>query len=199
MISESEAKDIKQQLLKQIETLPPEQAGELKSQIESMSESELEEFLVKNNIAQGKQAKSDECIFCSIVNGKVPAYKIDENLSSLALLEINPLSLGHSIIVSKKHNKLANSSFSLANKIAKRLKRKLKSEEVKIENVKILGHEIVQVIPIYKDKKLEKKQASEKELILLQEKLKSKPRVKKPKKNEVIVSEILPKAPVRIP
>lgn len=200
MLNETEVKEIKAQLMKQLENFPPEQAGQLRAQVESMSPVELEEFLAKNNISTDKQAKSDECVFCSIVKGKVPAYKLEENKSSLALLEINPLSKGHSMVVSKQHDKLASSSFTLANKLAKRIKSKLKAEDVKIENTKILGHEIIQVIPIYKGEKLEKKKVEEKELILLQDKLKSKPKTKKVKK---IVSETtienLPKAPRRVP
>ncbi len=200
MLNESQVKEIKQQLLKQLENFPPEQAGKLREQIESMSPSELEEFLAKNNLTSEKQAKSDECVFCSIIKGKVPGYKVDENKSSLALLEINPLSRGHSLVVSKQHNKLPSSSFTLANKIAKRIKSKFKAEDVKIENTKITSHNIIQVIPLYKGQELKKSQASEKELILLQDKLKAKPKVKKVKKivQETTI-ENLPKAPKRVP
>lgn len=200
MLNETEVKSVKQQLLKQLENFPPEQAGKLREQIESMSPEELEEFLAKNNITQEKQAKSDECVFCSIVKGKVPGYKLEESKSSLALLEINPLSRGHSLVVSKQHDKLPSSSFTLANKIAKRIKSKFKAEDVKIENTKILGHEIIQVIPLYKDEKLEKKKVEERELILLQDKLKAKLKVKKVKKIiQPVTVENLPKAPRRVP
>ncbi len=199
VLSEEEAKSIKEQLMKQLESLPPEQRNSVKSRVEEMNAEELEEFLKQNNmIKEGGKSQGEECVFCSIVSGKVPGYKIDENKSGIALLEINPLSLGHSIVLSRKHNKLPSSAFSLASKIAKRIKSKLKPEDVKIENTAIMGHQIIQVIPIYKDKKLEKKQASEKELILLQDKLKAKPRVKR-KKSGIVEQKPLEKAPRRIP
>ena len=102
--------------------------------------------------------------------------EIAENKDNLAILEINPLSYGHSLVISKQHDKLPSSAFSLASKIAKRLKSKFKADEVKIENSQVMGHNLINVIPIYTDIKLEKKKAEEKELILLQDKLKSKPK-----------------------
>ncbi len=48
------------------------------------------------------------------------SYKLDENKSSLAVLEINPLSKGHSIVIPKKHQaieKAPSLAFSSANKM----------------------------------------------------------------------------------
>lgn len=202
MLTEEQAKNIKEQLLKQIENFPPEQKDSLKEQIEVMNSEELENFLVQNKLMKeegGKKTGREECVFCSILQGKVPVYKIDENKTSIAVLEINPLSPGHSLIVSKKHSKLASSSFSLANKIASRIKRKLKAQEVKIENASLFGHQLINIIPIYKDQKLEKKKLDERELILLQDKLKAKPRKKREKPVQQIPIEKLPKAKIRIP
>lgn len=44
-----------------------------------------------------------ECIFCKIVDGKMPSYKIYEDDSILAFLDINPVSAGHTLIIPKKH------------------------------------------------------------------------------------------------
>lgn len=44
-----------------------------------------------------------ECIFCSIIAGKIPAKKLDENEDVVAFLDINPRSKGHTIIVPKVH------------------------------------------------------------------------------------------------
>lgn len=203
MLSEQELKNIREQLMAQIESMPEPKKSELKSQISSMNDQELEQFLIQNKMIpqEGEEKgeeKKQECVFCSIIQGKIPGYKIDENKSSLALLEINPLSKGHSIVLSKTHNKLPSSAFSLANKLGKRIKSKLKAQEIKIENSQIMGHQAIQVIPIYKDEKLEKKKADEKELILLQDKLKAKLKKKKQKKQEI--TEIkLERAPARVP
>lgn len=43
------------------------------------------------------------CIFCDIVDKKIPAYVVGENENALAFLDINPMSDGHTVIISKKH------------------------------------------------------------------------------------------------
>lgn len=43
------------------------------------------------------------CIFCKIVAGELPCYKIYENDHALAFLDINPVNPGHTLVVSKKH------------------------------------------------------------------------------------------------
>ena len=196
-MNEQEFIEIKQHILKQLESSNVDNKKDIAEAIEKMSPKELEEFVKNNGLLKEKQ--TNECVFCSIVQKKTPAYVLEENKTSLAILEINPLSLGHSLVLSKKHNKLASSALTLGNKLAKRLKTKFKPGEVKIETSNILGHEIVQVIPIYKDKKLEKTQAKEKELVLLQDKLRFKPRAKKEKKSEIKVERVLEKAPKRFP
>ena len=199
-LNEEEIKSIKEQLFKQIEKFPAEQQETIKGQIEAMSPEELEEFLEKNKLIKKPGGQGSECIFCSIVKGETNSYKIDENKFAVAVLDINPLSKGHSLVITKKHETIEKSSssiLSLAKKIAKKLKSKLKPEEVKIESVSVQGHGIINIIPFYKDAKLEKKQAKEEELKALQEKLKTKTREKKPRKVKSI--EELPKSPRRIP
>ncbi len=43
------------------------------------------------------------CIFCNIVSGKAPCYMIYEDKHSLALLDINPFSKGHCLVIPKRH------------------------------------------------------------------------------------------------
>ncbi len=45
----------------------------------------------------------ENCLFCKIVRGEVPAYKIYENDNFLAFLDIARFSDGHTIIIPKKH------------------------------------------------------------------------------------------------
>ncbi|UCE98795.1 MAG: HIT family protein [Planctomycetota bacterium] len=46
---------------------------------------------------------SDDCIFCKIVTGQIPATKIYEDEVILAFLDIGPVSDGHTLVVSRKH------------------------------------------------------------------------------------------------
>lgn len=44
-----------------------------------------------------------DCIFCLIVAGKLPFYKIFENERFLGFLDISPVVGGHTLIIPKKH------------------------------------------------------------------------------------------------
>ena len=45
-----------------------------------------------------------DCIFCSIVAGKIPCFKLYENESTLAFMDINPASEGHALVIPKAHD-----------------------------------------------------------------------------------------------
>ena len=44
-----------------------------------------------------------DCIFCKIVAGTVPCFKVYESTSVLAFMDINPLSEGHVLVIPKMH------------------------------------------------------------------------------------------------
>lgn len=46
-----------------------------------------------------------DCIFCKIVHGELPAFKIYEDESILAFLDIHPVQAGHTLVVPKAHSK----------------------------------------------------------------------------------------------
>ena len=46
---------------------------------------------------------ADGCIFCRIVKGEVPCSKVHEDAHTLAFLDINPVSKGHALVITKKH------------------------------------------------------------------------------------------------
>jgi len=208
MLSENQIQEIKKQLIAQIDTgFPEDKKGFAIQQIQGMNGEQLEEFLKQNNLmTQGKNSDQqtlaqDQCIFCSIASGKIQAYKIDENKTAIAVLEINPISKGHIMVIPKKHisskNKLPKTVNSLAEKVAEKLKTKLKPKPVEIKqiNANIMGHEIINVVPIYEDTDLnaERKPASQEELANLQKTLQVKkkaepvrkqPKTQKPKKEE---------------
>lgn len=45
----------------------------------------------------------NDCVFCKIVKGELPCYKIGENELFLAFLSIGPLKPGHTLIIPKAH------------------------------------------------------------------------------------------------
>ncbi len=46
-----------------------------------------------------------DCIFCKILKGDIPSYKVYENEYVIAILDISQATKGHTIIISKKHFK----------------------------------------------------------------------------------------------
>jgi len=45
------------------------------------------------------------CIFCKIIKGEIPCHKLFETERTLAFLDINPISRGHSLIIPKFHGR----------------------------------------------------------------------------------------------
>ena len=43
------------------------------------------------------------CIFCKIVAGQIPSYKLLEDDKTIAFMDINPVNPGHSLSVAKGH------------------------------------------------------------------------------------------------
>jgi histidine triad (HIT) family protein len=43
------------------------------------------------------------CIFCEIISGKIEAHRVYEDDLSLCILDINPYSEGHCLVISKRH------------------------------------------------------------------------------------------------
>ena len=72
-----------------------------------------------------------DCIFCDIVKKKIPAYKLYEDDDIISILDINPVSSGHSLIIPKKHyatfletpkdilNKIMGKSYAIVEGITK--------------------------------------------------------------------------------
>jgi len=59
--------------------------------LKNMSPEEIQELQKKN------------CVFCQIISGKIPAYKIFEDDKVMAILDINPANEGHVLLLPKEH------------------------------------------------------------------------------------------------
>jgi histidine triad (HIT) family protein len=46
---------------------------------------------------------NNDCIFCKIIRGELPAAKVYENDRVIAFLDIHPVNPGHTLVVPKKH------------------------------------------------------------------------------------------------
>ena len=45
----------------------------------------------------------EDCIFCKIIDGKIPSAKVYEDDNAISFLDIMPANKGHCLIVPKKH------------------------------------------------------------------------------------------------
>lgn len=71
------------------------------------------------------------CIFCRIIQGEIPSYKVYEDDYVLAFLDISQITKGHTLIMPKKHVKnvyemdeaLASQVFKSVPKIANAIKK----------------------------------------------------------------------------
>lgn len=77
-----------------------------------------------------------DCIFCQIVSGKIPGYKIYEDKEFLAFLDIFPKTEGHTLIIPKQHYPWVwdypdpGRYFAVTTKLAQHLK-KVSGQEVR--------------------------------------------------------------------
>lgn len=63
---------------------------------------------------------NDDCVFCKIIAGDIPCFKLYEDERTLAFMDINPANRGHALAIPKKHepNLLDSSEETLAVTIA---------------------------------------------------------------------------------
>lgn len=167
MLSEEECAEIKEKIISHIEkTFPEDKIEDAVLHIEKMEPHELEKFLEENKILVGKDSNK-ECVFCSIISGAINSVKIEETKEAIAVLEINPISKGHTMIIPKNHSDLAENKIqSFAEEIAEKIKKKFKPRKVEFLKSKIFGHETISILPVYsnEDFNSEKKHAQFEEL-----------------------------------
>ncbi len=45
------------------------------------------------------------CLFCKIIAGEIPCFKLFEHDETLAFMDINPANEGHALVIPKEHSK----------------------------------------------------------------------------------------------
>lgn len=105
----------------------------------------------------------ENCIFCKIVKGEAPSYKVYEDVDSLAFLDINQSSPGHTMVISKKHGysileyneKELGKIMGVVQKIAEKIKKAYKTDAITIginhEEKRGVPHLHVHLIPRWDD------------------------------------------------
>ena len=105
-----------------------------------------------------------DCLFCKIIKGDIPSYKIYEDDYVYAFLDINPDSNGHTLVIPKKHildvdtmdNETIVKLFEVVKKIKKLLEEKLNCDGITlIQNngdVQEVKHFHIHLKPYYNKK-----------------------------------------------
>ncbi|MEK6819563.1 MAG: HIT family protein [Nanoarchaeota archaeon] len=47
--------------------------------------------------------RNDNCVFCKIIKGEIKTSKVEESDNLIAILDANPKSEGHTLIIPKRH------------------------------------------------------------------------------------------------
>lgn len=81
------------------------------------------------------------CIFCKIIKGEVPSFKVFENDKVFCFFDINPLTKGHTLVIPKTHYK---DIFEIPESDLKEIISVAKNLSIKI--TKVLGAEGVNLI-----------------------------------------------------
>lgn len=128
--------------------------------------------------------KSDD-IFCKIIAGEIPSYKVYEDDDFFAFLDINPLSPGHTLLVPKEHYvyifdlpaKTFNDIWNIAKRIAPAIQQATNAKKVGIvvEGFDI-AHAHVKLVPMFTGHELsnvDPKPAKPEELAEMAEKIKA--------------------------
>lgn len=111
---------------------------------------------------------SAHCIFCKIVRGEIPAVKVYENESTVAFMDIQPASLGHTLIIPKAHasnlSDIAEADLlavaATTQRVAHAVQRALSPDGIRITQLngaaagQTVLHYHVHIIPIWEGQKI---------------------------------------------
>jgi histidine triad (HIT) family protein len=112
---------------------------------------------------------ADDCIFCKIVAGDLPAHKVQEDEHTIAFMDLNPWTRGHALVVTRRHSRnlyeVEDEDLEHAAVASKRLALTMR-ERLKCDGVNLLNccepaawqtvfHMHIHVIPRYDDDPLQ--------------------------------------------
>jgi histidine triad (HIT) family protein len=111
----------------------------------------------------------DDCIFCKIVAGELPAERVDEDEHTVSFMDINPWTRGHALVIPRNHSadlleigeEDLERTVVAAKRLAARMKERLGAEGINLLNAcgevawQSVFHFHVHVIPRWSDDPLQ--------------------------------------------
>lgn len=165
----------------QLEGLPPEE-----------QQKRMQEIMAQLPPEEVEALRQQQCPFCMIVSGRIPAKTVYEDNLVKAVLDINPANKGHIIVFPKQHyqflfmipdNEVAR-LFQVANKLSKVAFEAVGAQgtNIFVANGQVAGqnapHVLVHVIPRFENDKVglvwQPKKIEEKEMEIITAKIKEK-------------------------
>ncbi len=107
----------------------------------------------------------EDCLFCQIVAGQLPAEIVDEDEKTIAFMDINPANRGHALVIPRRHaqdlieidpDELKATAVA-AQRLARRVKERLGADGVNLINScggaawQTVYHFHIHVIPRWED------------------------------------------------
>lgn len=106
-----------------------------------------------------------DCVFCKIVKGEIPCFKLFEDENVLAFLDIKPFTKGHTLVIPKIHSndifdtdeEILKKIIVAAKYISEKIKNSLSADGIRLSqsNGRAAGQEVMHfhlhVIPRYRD------------------------------------------------
>ena len=112
---------------------------------------------------------AEDCLFCGIVAGDVPAQVVDSDEHTVAFMDINPATRGHALVVPREHSRdlmdISDADLERTTLAARRLAQRI-DETLGPDGINLLNscrsaawqtvfHFHVHVVPRYEDDPLE--------------------------------------------
>ena len=111
----------------------------------------------------------DDCLFCKIAAGQLPAERVDEDAHTVAFMDINPWTRGHALVIPRNHStdllevgeEDLHHTATAAKRLAARMKECLGAEGVNLLNAcgeaawQSVFHFHIHVIPRWSDDPLQ--------------------------------------------
>jgi len=116
---------------------------------------------------------NSDCIFCKIVKGEIPAFKIFEDKRFLAFMDINPINDGQVVLIPKQHieyffdiqEPIYSEIFQVVKKLSEPIRKAMNAQKttIAIEGFEI-DHAHIKIIPANSGTDLERTNAHKADL-----------------------------------
>ena len=196
-LTPEQQEEIRSQLREQVAQLPDEKKAQAYKQIEALSPEALEELVKQSEERETNAEEGQGSIFRKIIAGKIPSQIVSDFPEGLAVLDINPISPGHTLLIPRtaitKATKIPTALFKRAKQIGLTLTKNLKASSIEIATQELFGEVVIHIIPSYKEKKTllsARTKVTEQELKQIQTKITFTPR--KRTKKVLLVPSVTP-------